>query len=184
HVGAVANPSINLQQVASRDFDPTDTAVVTVGMVNGGTAINVIPDTAEFSGTSRSLNAAMRKNLRESMHRRCAGVAAAHDCELNFIWEDGYPPTTNDAAMADYVARIARQTLGEKNFVPTARASMGGEDFSYYLGKMPGCFFFVGVEPADVNGYPSLHSDKYDFTDDALAVAMRMFGEVVMAWVK
>ena len=59
---------------------------------------------------------------------------------------------------------------------------MGGEDFSYYLEKIPGCFFFVGVEPADVNGYPSLHSDKYDFTDEALRVAMRMFGEIVMGW--
>jgi amidohydrolase len=181
-IAAMANAIANLQQVVSRDVDPTDPAVVTVGIVNGGTAINVIPDTAEFSGTARSLNGAMRKKLRESMHRRCAGIAAAHDCELNFIWEEGYPPTTNDPAMADYVARIARQTLGEKNFIPTARPSMGGEDFSYYLEQIPGCFFFVGVEPEDINGYPSLHSDKYDFTDAALGVAMRMFGELVMNW--
>ena len=51
---------------------------------------------AEFSGTARSLHTAMRKRLREAMQRRCAGIAAAHDCELNFIWEEGYPPTTND----------------------------------------------------------------------------------------
>src|SRR3954469_2190879 len=183
-IAAMASAITNLQQVVSRDVDPTDSAVITVGIVNGGTAINVIPDSAEFFGTARSLNAAMRKNLRQSMHRRCAGIASAHDCELNFIWEEGYPPTTNDPAMADYVARIAKQTLGEKNFVPTARPSMGGEDFSYYLEKIPGCFFFVGVEPTDVNGYPSLHSDKYDFTDDALRVAMRMFGEIVMNWGK
>lgn len=181
-IAAMASAITNLQQVVSRDVDPTDSAVITVGIVNGGTAINVIPDSAEFSGTARSLNSAMRKNLRQSMHRRCAGIAAAHDCELNFIWEEGYPPTTNDPAMADYVARIAKQTLGDKNFVPTARPSMGGEDFSYYLEKIPGCFFFVGVEPTDVNGYPSLHSDQYDFTDAALRIAMRMFAEIVMNW--
>jgi amidohydrolase len=183
-IAAMASAIVNLQQTVSRDVDPTDPAVVTIGIVSAGTAINVIPDSAEFSGTARSLNAAMRKNLRESMHRRCAGIAAAHDCELNFLWEEGYPPTTNDPAMADYVTRIARQTLGDKNFVPTARPSMGGEDFSYYLEQIPGCFFFVGVEPADVNGYPSLHSDQYDFTDAALRVAMRMFGEIVMNWKK
>jgi metal-dependent amidase/aminoacylase/carboxypeptidase family protein len=61
---------------------------------------------------------------------------------------------------------------------------MGGEDFSYYLEKIPGCFFFVGVEPQGREGYPSLHSDKYDFTDAALGVAMRMFGEIVMNWGK
>ena len=183
-IAAMASAIVNLQQVASRDVDPTDPAVVTVGIVNGGTAINVIPDVAEFSGTARSLHGAMRKKLRESMQRRCAGIAAAHDCELKFAWEEGYPPTTNDPAMADYVSRIARQTLGDKNFIPTARPSMGGEDFSYYLEKIPGCFFFVGVEPADVNGYPSLHSDKYDFTDGALSVSMRMFGEIVIGWGK
>src|SRR6266850_2223070 len=181
-IAAMANAIVNLQQVVSRDVDPTDPAVVTVGIVNGGTAINVIPDLAEFSGTARSLHSSMRKKLREAMQRRCAGIAAAHGCELNFIWEDGYPPTTNDPAMAEYVSRIARKTLGEDKFIPTARPSMGGEDFSYYLEKIPGCFFFIGVEPADVDGYPSLHSDKYDFTDAALGVAMRMFGEIVMNW--
>jgi amidohydrolase len=179
---AMASAIVNVQQVVSRDVDPTDSAVLTIGIASAGTAINVIPDIAEFSGTARSLNAAMRRNLRESMHRRCAGIAAAHDCELNFIWEPGYPPTTNDPAMADYVSRIARETLGEKNFIPTARPSMGGEDFSYYLEQIPGCFFFVGVEPIHLNCYPSLHSDQYDFTDAALGVAMRMFGEIVMNW--
>jgi len=59
---------------------------------------------------------------------------------------------------------------------------MGGEDFAYYLEKIPGCFFLIGVEPPAHSNYPSLHSDRYDFTDDALAVAMRMFGEIVMNW--
>jgi amidohydrolase len=56
---------------------------------------------------------------------------------------------------------------------------MGGEDFAYYLEKVPGCFFLVGVEPHDRNGYPPLHSDRYDFTDDALEVGMRMFVSLV-----
>jgi metal-dependent amidase/aminoacylase/carboxypeptidase family protein len=56
---------------------------------------------------------------------------------------------------------------------------MGGEDFAYYLEKVPGCFFLVGVEPPDRDGYPPLHSDRYDFTDAALATGMRMFVELV-----
>src|SRR3954470_23875544 len=72
---AMANAIVNLQQVVSRDVDPTDPAVVTVGIVNGGTAINVIPDSAGFSGTARSLHDAMRRRVRESMQRRCAGIA-------------------------------------------------------------------------------------------------------------
>ena len=52
---------------------------------------------------------------------------------------------------------------------------MGGEDFAYYLEKIPGCFFLVGVQPPGTSSYPSLHSDRYDFTDDALLIGMRMF---------
>jgi metal-dependent amidase/aminoacylase/carboxypeptidase family protein len=84
--------------------------------------------------------------------------------------------------MSDYVAKIAREALGENRFIPIAKPSMGGEDFAYYLEKVPGCFFLVGVEPLDRNGYPSLHSDRYDFTDAALAVGMRMFVELVRNW--
>ena len=81
--------------------------------------------------------------------------------------------------MTDYVAKIARQTLGHDKFIPAARAVMGGEDFAYYLQQIPGCFFFVGVAPSD-EPYPSLHSDRYDFTDAALAVGMRMFLELAL----
>ena len=70
--------------------------------------------------------------------------------------------------MADYVARIAREALASDRYLPVARPSMGGEDFAYYLQKVPGCFFLVGVEPPDANGYHPLHSDRYDFTDAAI----------------
>jgi metal-dependent amidase/aminoacylase/carboxypeptidase family protein len=98
---------------------------------------------------------------------------------MQFQWFHGYPPTINDPAMADYVARVAKQALGADRFFPVARPSMGGEDFAYYLEKVPGCFFLVGVEPHDRDGYPPLHSDRYDFTDAALATGMRMFVELV-----
>jgi metal-dependent amidase/aminoacylase/carboxypeptidase family protein len=81
--------------------------------------------------------------------------------------------------MADYVAKVARQALGDGRFIPAARPAMGGEDFSYYLEKVPGCFFLVGVSPTSAP-YPPLHSDRYDFTDAALGVGMRMFTELVM----
>ena len=81
--------------------------------------------------------------------------------------------------MADYVVQTARTALGANHFLPVARPSMGGEDFAYYLQQVPGCFFLIGVEPVNCStGYPSLHSDRYDFTDAALEVGMRMFVEL------
>ena len=138
---------------------------------------------------ARELAAESHAKAREALERRCRGVASANNCELKWTWVPGYPSTVNDPAMADYVATIARKTLGPDRFIPVARPSMGGEDFAYYLDKVPGCFFLVGVAPAvstpavsnppDRNDYPSLHSDRYDFTDAAMAVGMRMFVELV-----
>jgi amidohydrolase len=174
-----AEAVLNLQQFVSREFDPTDSAVVTVGMFHAGTAVNIIPDTATIEGTARTINEPARKKIRAALERRCSGIAQANDCELRFDWIEGYPPTVNDPAMADYVARVGRQSLGSDHFYAVPKPSMGGEDFAYYLEKVPGCFFFVGVEPPDKNSYPPLHSDHYDFTDGALAVGMRMFAELV-----
>jgi amidohydrolase len=170
---------LNLQQFVSREMDPTDSAVVTIGKIHAGTATNVIPDEAVIEGTARTLNEAARKRIRDSIERRCTGIADANDCDLRFDWIEGYPPTVNAPAMADYVARIAKQTLGPDRYYPVPRPSMGGEDFAYYLEQIPGCFFLVGVEPPDRQTYPPLHSDRYDFTDDSLAVGMRMFVELV-----
>jgi amidohydrolase len=170
---------VNLQQFVSREMEPTDPAVVTVGKVHSGTATNVIPDTATIEGTARTLTPTSRKKIGAAIRRRCAGIAAANACDLKFTWEEGYPPTVNDPAMADYVAKVARQTVGPDRYFPVPRPSMGGEDFAYYLEKVPGCFFLVGVEPPAANGYPPLHSDRYDFTDAAMQVGVRMFVELV-----
>jgi hippurate hydrolase len=175
---AAAEAVLNLQQFVSREFDPTDSAVVTVGKFHSGTAVNIIPDTAVIEGTARTLSPPARKQIRAGLERRCAGIAAANACELRFDWIEGYPPTVNDPAMADYVAATARAALGPDRFLPASKPSMGGEDFAYYLEQAPGCFFLVGVEPHDRPVYPPLHSDHYDFTDGALAVGMRMFVEL------
>jgi amidohydrolase len=180
---AAAEAITSLQKFVSRETDPTESCVVTIGRVNAGTAVNVIPDTASIEATVRTLSTAQRNHATVALERRMRGIAMANNCELNFRWNDGYPATINDPAMADYVAKVAREALGPDRFLPISKASMGGEDFAYYLQKVPGCFFLVGVEPASCNGaYPTLHSDCFDFTDEALAVGMRMFVELVMRW--
>ena len=172
---AAAEAVLSLQQFVSREYDPTDSAVVTVGKFHAGTATNVIPDEAKIEGTARTVSADGRRHARRAIERRCTGVAAANDCGLRFDWFDGYPPTVNDPAMADRVAAAARAAVGPDRFVPVGRPSMGGEDFAYYLEQVPGCFFFVGVEPPHASTSPPLHSDRYDFADDAIAVGVATF---------
>jgi amidohydrolase len=172
----------SLQHVASRDMDPTEPSVVTVGIFNAGTAVNVIPDVVEFSGTSRTLGGEPRIKIRKMIERRCLGVGMAHGCEVDFELHEGYPATVNDPAMADYVATVVRKELGNDSFVPVGRPSMGGEDFAYYLEQVPGCFFLVGVRPHGRGEYPSLHNDRFDFTDEALGVGMKVFLGIVQGW--
>lgn len=176
---AACEAVMSLQAIVSREIDPIESVVITVGKFHSGTATNVIPELAKIEGTARTLSPDVRKVIAEAIERRCAGVADAHQCTLQFEWISGYPPTVNDPEMADYVARIARQTLGDNCYFPVARPSMGGEDFAYYLERVPGCFFLVGVIPPGKESYVPLHSDHFDFTDAALAVGMRMFVELV-----
>ncbi len=179
---AAAEAVLSLQAIVSREIDPTEPAVVTVGQFNAGTAVNIIPDTATICGTARALTSATRSHVGKAIERRCAAIATAHQCSLSFEWFEGYPPTINDPAMADYVGATARAAFGPDRFIPVGRPSMGGEDFAYYLDKVPGCFFLVGVMPPDLDEYPSLHSDQYDFTDSAMPVGIQMFVELAMGW--
>lgn len=179
---AACEAVLSVQQVASREVDPTEPVVVSIGQINGGTAVNIVPDTAHIAGTARTLTPATRTLVHNAIERRCAAVAAACGCEIDFEWNEGYPPLLNDPAMADFVAQTARAALGPERFVPVARPSMGGEDFSYYLEQVPGCFFLVGVEPDRQDGHPPLHNDRYDFTDAALEVAMKMLVELALRY--
>jgi amidohydrolase len=186
HLGAdpivtAAEALVNLQQFVSREFDPTEPCVVTVGKFNAGSAVNIIPDTATFETTIRTLSPAARAKARHALERRMRGIASANDCQLDFTWTEGYPATINDSAMAEYVARVAKSTVGDSRYLPALKPSMGGEDFAYYLEQVPGCFFLIGVAPSK-DPYPSLHNDRFDFTDAALSTGIRMFVELVSCW--
>jgi amidohydrolase len=177
-ITAAAGLVLSLQQVVSRDLDPTEPAVVSVTQVHGGTAFNVIPETVTIKGTARTLTPAAREAVQAAIRQRATGVTGG-GCTAEVQWHDGYPPTVNDAAAFAYVARTVKQAFGPSGFLPAARATMGGEDFSYYLEKIPGCFFLVGLQHEE-RPHPGLHTETFDFTDAALPTAMTMFVNLVM----
>jgi len=177
-IAAAAEAVLSLQQIVSREVDPTDSAVVTVGQFHAGTAVNIIPERATIAGTVRALNDETRKKLEVSIRRRLGAAATAGQCQLEFDWHAGYPALVNDPAMADYVQRIVQSALGDNAYIPSARPSMGAEDFAYYLQKVPGCFILIGVAPQGQDSNPGVHTDRYDFTDAALEVGMKLFVEL------
>ncbi len=173
-----------LQTIISREVDPNDAAVVTVSQIAGGSAFNVIPDKVEMNGTIRALSETRHRALIASIERICRGVADAHRCSVAFEYYGTTPVTANTPALADFIAKTAAAALGEQAFVWAPRPAMWGEDFAFYLKRVPGCFFVLGVQPMEADTYPMLHNPRFDFTDAAVPVGIRMMVSAAMGFLK
>ncbi len=173
-LATAATAVVTLQQFVSRELDPTEPAVLSVTQFHAGSARNVIAPEAVIAGTCRTLTPETRIAAKAALERRVRCIAEAGRCTLDFDWTDGYPPTVNDPAMADYVRAVA----GDR-FLPADRPAMGGEDFSYFLEKVPGCFFLIGLLPEGRDNSPALHTAGFDFTDAALETGISMMLELV-----
>jgi amidohydrolase len=156
-----------LQSVVSREISPLDSAVVTVASIHGGTAFNILPSTVRLTGTARSFTEATGRALPQKIERIVLGTAAACGVTARIRYERINGATVNDAKMADLVIGVASRLLGDEN-VETDTRTLGGEDMSVYLARVPGCFFFVGC--AGDGPLRPHHSPGFDFDERALAV--------------
>ena len=156
-----------LQTIVSRNTNPLEGTVVTVGKINGGHNFNIIADKVTLSGTARAYTEENRNLIKIRMAEIIDGVAKTFGAEISFDYEDGYPPTINHTVPANKVLKAAERVVGEKAGMPYL--SMGGEDFSYYLQKIPGCFFFVGSAPNDQKLFETPHHCSH-FTMDEKAL--------------
>ena len=161
-----------LQSVVAREISPLDAAVVTIGSIHGGTAFNIIPGSVTLTGTARSFTEATGRALPEKIRRIVEGTAAASGVRAVLRYTRVNGATVNDPKMADLVIETAGRLLGEEN-VETDTRTLGGEDMSVFLDRVPGCFFFVGCAP-EGNLRPH-HSPRFDMDERAL-----MVGTVVM----
>ena len=162
-----------LQTIVSRNLDPLETGVVTCGTVRGGYGHNIIADRVEITGTCRSFKPEVREMMRARMRCICEGVSFSYGGEIDVRYECGYPPTIN--AYPEHCARVVSvgtELVGEER-ASVRCVTMGAEDFSYYLLKRPGCFFFVGAAlPGEVRGH---HKSVFDFDERALQISASMF---------
>ena len=156
-----------LQTIVSRNTNPLESTVVTIGTINGGHNFNIIADEVTLSGTARAYTEENRNLIKTRMAEIIDGVAKTFEAEISFDYEDGYPPTINHTDPVNKVLKAAERVVGEKAGMPYL--SMGGEDFSYYLQKIPGCFFFVGSAPNDQKLFETPHHCSH-FTMDERAL--------------
>ena len=157
-----------LQTVVSREVSPLDSAVVTIASIHGGDAFNIIPSNVRLTGTARWFTEATGAALPAKIGRIVSGTAAAAGVSAHLEYRRINRPVVNDPRIADIVIEAARRLLGEEN-VDTETRTLGGEDMSVYLDRVPGCFFFVGSAPE--GPHRPHHSPEFAIDERALAVA-------------
>ena len=162
-----------MQQIVPRNISPNDKAVLSVTRINGGTADNIIPDTVIIGGTVRTYT----KENREKIHERICSIAtkisAAENCEGTVKYTWGYPSTVNTPAYVEAISALGEELYGEGTVI-TMEPSMGGEDFAYYLEKVPGCFMYLGVKNAEKGCIYPGHNTKFTIDEDAFSMGVTM----------
>jgi hippurate hydrolase len=164
----------NIQSIVSRNVDPLKAAVVSICMVQAGTADNVIPQTVQLRGTARSLAPDVRDLLEKRLHQVVEGTAATFGAKATLTYRRNYPVLVNHERETDFAAAVATQIVGAERVDTTLPPMMGAEDFSFMLLERPGAFIWVG------NGDSAgLHHPKYNFNDDVIPLGTSYWVKLV-----
>jgi amidohydrolase len=159
-----------LQTITSRNVDPLDAAVVSVGFIKGGAAYNVIPDDLHIGGTARSFRPEVRDLIEARLGEIARGLAALHGASAEAEYRRNYPPTINHPAETEFAAEVAAEICGPDQVIRDVAPSMGAEDFSFMLNACPGAMLWLGNGPGEDGCF--LHNARYDFNDAALPIGV------------
>ena len=162
-----------LYSLVPRRYDAQQAAVLTFGMLTAGAAPNVIPDSADLRGTLRTFDPAVRDVILRTVTEACAGVGAARAVSIEPRFTGALAGVVNDPACTAALAAAAAELLGKESVTTLTRPSLGGEDFSGYLTRVPGAMFRLGCAPADGPDYP-LHNPKFTIDERCLAIGSKV----------
>ncbi|PSL41819.1 amidohydrolase [Planomicrobium soli] len=172
-----------LQQIVSRRVDPLESAVVSVCNFEAKNPYNVIADSASMTGTVRTFKEEVRTFIEKEIERIIEGTCYASGANYEYSYMRGYPTTVNHKEETDFVAELAKSIPGVET-VKETEPIMGGEDFSYYLQRVKGTFFFTGAKNPDAeDSYPH-HHPKFDIDERALLVAAKVLGSAALNYMK
>jgi amidohydrolase len=169
------------QSIASRNVRPTDAIVVSFTTIHAGSAFNVIPESVEMKGTVRTLSGETREMAKERFFAIVEQTAVAMGCRAEINWVSGYPVTMNDPAEAQKVMETGEQATFARRTKVVEAPTLGGEDFSYYGQAVPSCFFFLGLSNPDQEDRPGLHTDRFDFNDEAIGLGVEMMCRLALS---
>ncbi|ALJ69590.1 MULTISPECIES: M20 family metallopeptidase [unclassified Synechocystis] len=164
-----------LQGIVARNLNPLQSAVVTVGQLQSGTAFNVIPDSAYFRGTVRYFDPSFAGYFAQRIEEIIKGICQSHGANYQFTYENIYPPVVNDRRLADLVRSAAADVLLTDDHLQPDYQTLAGEDMSFFLQAVPGCYFFLGSANGDLGlAYPH-HHPRFNFDEAVLPVGVELF---------
>jgi len=175
------------QTIVTRNKRPIDAGVISVTMIHGGEATNVVPDSCTVEGTVRTFTLEVLDLIERRMQEIAKHTCAAFDATCEFTFKRNYPPTINHEAETAFARQVMTEMVGAdnvKDFEPT----MGSEDFSYYLLEKPGCYFLIGNgdgshrEGGHGMGPCMLHNPSYDLNDDLIPLGATLWVRLAEAW--
>jgi len=169
-----------LQRIASREIDPLESVVLSIGTIKGGYRTNIIADKTEIAGTVRCFNESLRATIPDRIARIARGICDAHGARCELSYELGYPSVCNDTRLANLVADIARQTGEVREVVELPAPRMGAEDFAFFAQLVPGCMLRLGVAPPGLEDPPMLHSPEFRLEESSLRAGVAVFRELAL----
>ena len=159
----------SLQTIVSRNVEPVQGAVITIGSIHGGTKENIIADDVEMLATVRSLDEDVRALLHKRIQEICKATEAMYGCKVEWELEMGYPVLVNDGDFINkYALPSCAKIVGADHIVEVKKSGMGGEDFAYYLQQRPGCFGSLGSGNAEKGLVVGGHNSMFDLDEDCL----------------
>ena len=167
-----------LQSIVSRNTNPLESTVVSIGKINGGYNFNIIADNVILEGTTRSYTEENRQLIKQRMNEIIKGIEASFNASIKLEYTDGYPPTINDSKTTENLLSAAKMIV--KHNAQEPYLSMGGEDFSYFANEIPACFFFVGSAPKNTKplSVPH-HCSHFDIDENALLIGSSVFVQLI-----
>jgi amidohydrolase len=167
---------ISLEESIKHHLDQYERVVVAFGQVQGGHTCNVLPDEINLQGTLRFLNADLKDKLHQIIDDTIQSVEKLTDAKIEWDIPHSSPGLTNDSACTDIVIEAAKSALGEENVEIMKDSSMGGEDFAYYLEKIPGAYFRIGCNDGKTR---DIHTNDFNLDEQCMATAIKVFAESV-----
>lgn len=182
-VGA-ASIIMALQTIVSRNVDPKDVAIVTIGAIRGGTANNVIPESVTMELSIRSLTPQTRKLLEDRVRSIVSAQAGSFGLQVEMDFRPGYSVLVNTPEETEFAREIGAQLLGEGRIERQGELITGSEDFAFMLEQVPGSYLMIGNGAGDSCGACMVHNPRYDFNDEILPIGAAYWAMLVERYLR